>query len=836
MVANENYMATCPKGLEHVLALELTELKAEGVQESVAGCYFSADLATAYRICLWSRLANRVLLLLARTRVDSDESLYQTAFGLPWGDYFSPDKTLLIDFNGTSSFIRDSRFGALRIKDAINDHFVNAGHTRLTIDDEKPDVLVYARLFNGRFSIGLDLVGESLHKRGYRSSGGAAPLKENLAAAILNQSDWPAIASEGGSFVDPMCGSGTLLIEAALMAANIPPTFLRTRGLVGNGLWTLTQLMTFNHDLWQAALAQQEQAVSDSLEKRQCKIQGYDINPRNLALAQDNVAIAGLDEWIELKQCDIANLVLDESLPKGLLVVNPPYGERLGEVKALMPVYRQLGDMLKRSCMDWQATVFTGNLDLGWQTGLRSWRQNRLYNGSIECQVQRYRVNAASIVEDQSGRGKKVLTFESLNENAQMLANRLRKNQKRLRKWLKANEGICYRLYDADLPEYAVAIDCYTAVERVAGEGEDVSSFENDAFDTSSYDSVANESVVNESAAQDDATEEPLDDNNPYASARRFQQKANKQNTVQNSRPAPKRAVKFVPPNRGFSPYKNVPMPLAPRIPIIENGLYIHVQEYAPPATIDPGMAHKRVKDAIAAVSCVFEIPLERIYVKRRERQRGAKQYQKQEGEAFDMVVKEQGHKFKVNLQRYLDTGIFLDHRDVRQRIASEVKAKRFLNLYSYTSSATVYAAKAGAASSVSVDMSNSYLNWSRHNFELNNIDLDSHQLVRADCTEWLRHSHDMFDCILLDPPSFSNSKKMDHTLDISRDHGELITLTMARLAEQGSLYFSTNKRGFSLDASIDDSYDAKEITRETLGPDFERGRPAHKCWIIRHR
>ena len=258
MVANENYMATCPKGLEHVLGLELTELKAEGVQESVAGCYFSADLATAYRICLWSRLANRVLLLLARTRVDSDESLYQTAFGLPWGDYFSPDKTLLIDFNGTSSFIRDSRFGALRIKDAINDHFVNAGHTRLTIDDEKPDVLVYARLFNGRFSIGLDLVGESLHKRGYRSSGGAAPLKENLAAAILNQSDWPAIASEGGSFVDPMCGSGTLLIEAALMAANIPPTFLRTRGLVGNGLWTLTQLMTFNHDLWQAALAQQE--------------------------------------------------------------------------------------------------------------------------------------------------------------------------------------------------------------------------------------------------------------------------------------------------------------------------------------------------------------------------------------------------------------------------------------------------------------------------------------------------------------------------------------------------------------------------------------------------
>ena len=812
---NKNYMATCPKGLEHVLALELAELKAEDIQESVAACYFSANLATAYRICLWSRLANRILLLLARTRIDSDESMYQAAVKLPWTDYFSADKTFLIDFNGTSSFIRDSRFGALRIKDAVNDHFVNAGHARLTVDDEKPDALVYVRLFNGRFSIGLDLIGESLHKRGYRSSGGAAPLKENLAAAILKQSDWPAIADKGGSFVDPMCGSGTLLIEAALMAANIPPTFLRTRGLVGNGLWTLTQLSHFDSELWQAALTDQEQAVKDAFEKRDCRIQGFDINPRNLALAQDNVAIAGLDDWVELKQCDIANLVLDEALPNGLLVVNPPYGERLGEVEALVPVYRQLGDMLKRSCMDWQATVFTGNLDLGWQTGLRSWRQNRLYNGSIQCQVQRYKINAASIVDDQSDRGKKILSFDSLNENAQMLANRLRKNQKRLRKWLKSNDNICYRLYDADLPEYAVAIDCYVAIERIAGEGDDATVFDNSAYE---------KPVDNSEETINDA----IDESSPYAAARRFQQQAKKQ-----IKPSQQREQR--PQNRGASPYKNVPMPLPERTALTESTLFIHVQEYAPPATIDPSMAHKRVKDAIAAVSCVLEIPLERIYVKRRERQRGAKQYQKQEGEAFDMVVEEQGHKFKVNLQRYLDTGIFLDHRYVRQRIASEVKAKRFLNLYSYTSSATVYAAKAGAISSVSVDMSNSYLNWSRHNFELNNIDLKEHQLVRADCTEWLKHSHAIFDCILLDPPSFSNSKKMDHTLDISRDHAELIGLAMARLAEDGSLYFSTNKRGFSLDKSVSSSFEAQEITRDTLGPDFERGRPAHKCWLIRH-
>ena len=768
-VSLQSYIATCPKGLEHQLGLELLRLGAAEIQESVAACYFDADLAAAYEVCLWSRLANRVALVLLRNRIDSEQSLYETVTHLPWSDYFSPDKTLLVDFNGTSADIRDSRFGAKRVKDAINDSFLSSVNQRLVIDEERPDILVYGRLFNGRFTLALDLVGESLHQRGYRSRGGMAPLKENLAAAILLQSDWPVICEAGGSFVDPMCGSGTLLIEAALMAANIPPTFLRTRGLVGNGHWCLTELSNFDQDVWQETLSRQSLAAEEGCKQQSITLLGFDIDSRAVALANENITLAGLADWLSVEISSVAELSLPDDLQPGLLVVNPPYGERLGEVDELVPVYQQLGRLLKQSCMGWQASVFTGNKDLGWQTGLRSWRQHKLYNGAIACQVQRYRVDEKSIAVDLTDRGKKVLTIDDLSDNAKMLANRLIKNRRRLKPWLKQHKNACFRVYDADLPEYALAIDCYVALEKLAADAND--------------------------------------DQGPYP-------------------------VK----NRGVSPYKNIPSPLPKRMPLALPEMHIHLQEYAAPATIDAGLARKRVKDAVAAVSAVFECPLERIYLKRRERQRGNSQYQKTDAQDSALVVSEHGHLLKINLQRYLDSGLFLDHRPVRVLIADEVADKRFLNLFSYTCSASVYAAKAGASQSLSIDMSNNYLNWARHNFALNDVDVNQHQLLRADCSEWLKTATDMFDCILLDPPSFSNSKRMEHTLDISRDHVDLIQLAMRRLTAKGSLYFSNNKRGFKLSVELSNQYLIDDLTRVTLDPDFDRGRPAHQCWRLKHR
>ncbi|MBT8149379.1 MAG: bifunctional 23S rRNA (guanine(2069)-N(7))-methyltransferase RlmK/23S rRNA (guanine(2445)-N(2))-methyltransferase RlmL, partial [Gammaproteobacteria bacterium] len=424
----------------------------------------------------------------------------------------------------------------------------------------------------------------------------------------------------------------------------------------------------------------------------------------------------------------------------GLLVTNPPYGVRLGDAEQLGELYRALGDFLKRECEGWQAAIFTGNPELGWSTGLRSWRQHKLFNGSIACQLQRYRIEpqsyrrAPTVVEG-------VVDERALGEGATMLANRLRKNRRKLKSWLAANPGICYRAYDADLPEYAVAIDCYAAVKAGAwGEGDG------------------------------------------------------------------------------------------------DSELYMHVQEYQAPASVDSHVATRRLDDVVAAVSCVFAVDTKRIVLKRRARQKGKQQYQKLDERAPDLLVREGGLRFKVNLGRYLDTGLFLDHRPVRALLRQSAHGGRFLNLFAYTSAATVYAASGGARSSISVDMSKTYIEWSRANFKLNGISTAQHQLVQADCLAWLQDCDQQFDCILLDPPSFSNSSRMSATLDIQRDHLQLIEACMQRLAGGGCLYFSNNRRGFKLSGDVVARFVVEDLTESTLDADFKRARPAHYCWRITHK
>lgn len=728
-MAIQQYLATCPKGLENPLAKELERLGVAEVSESVAGCYFSASLEQAYTICIFSRLANRIVALLLREQIDSVERLRESCSELEWSHWFEYTQTLAVDFNGSNHYVRDSRYGAQLVKDTVNDHFVAKGLSRLSVDVEKPDVLIYVRLFKNRVSLGIDMVGESLHKRGYRVVGGAAPLKENLAAALLMLADWPAKSMAGEPFIDPMCGSGTLLIEAALMQQGIAPSYLRKH-------WALPNLKNYDAGIWQK-LQDGLKKTPDKSEQRPL-IQGFDRDPRSLAAAQQNIAAAGLESCIELQQMTItdAKNPFIEKAKAGLVVVNPPYGQRLGDIESLATTYRDFGDFLKTQCMGWDAAVFTGNPDLGWSTGLRSWRQHKLFNGAIAAQLQRYKVESKNFTAGRLPQDG-VVRAEGLNAEAAMVANRLKKNLRRLAGWLKANPDICYRLYDADLPEYAVAIDCYTGM---------------------------------------------LEDDSDTAKQ-----------------------------------------------------VFYHLQEYAAPTNIDTRLAKKRLQNVIAALSAVTGCPRKNIILKQRERQKGAQQYQSGTQDAPNLRVHEAGHVFQVNLQRYLDTGLFLDHRLVRQKIAEFINGKSFLNLFSYTSAASVYAAKAGAVSSVSVDMSQTYIKWSADNFALNKIDPWQHKLRCADCLVWLTENRELFDCILLDPPSFSNSKKMQQTLDIQRDHQTLVEQSMQHLAAQGRLYFSTNRRGFKLAAALVGQYKVSELTKLTRDQDFNRPRPAHQCWLIEH-
>jgi 23S rRNA (guanine2445-N2)-methyltransferase / 23S rRNA (guanine2069-N7)-methyltransferase len=264
-------------------------------------------------------------------------------------------------------------------------------------------------------------------------------------------------------------------------------------------------------------------------------------------------------------------------------------------------------------------------------------------------------------------------------------------------------------------------------------------------------------------------------------------------------------------------------------------GHQVHVQEYAAPKSVDPGKAQRRLMDALSAIPVALDVRPEQIHYKQRERQSGKSQYRKQADSGDRFVVEEGSAKLWVNLKDYLDTGLFLDHRPVRRLLGEIAGGKRFLNLFCYTATATVHAALGGASDSVSVDLSNTYLEWARDNFTLNKLDQSRHRVVRDDCLRWLETAGSEFDLIFMDPPTFSNSKRMEGTLDIQRDHARLIELAMARLAPAGELIFSNNQQRFSLDAVVASTYQVEEITAQTYDPDFTRRANLHHCFRIRH-
>ena len=454
------FYATVAHGLAPLLTAELHQLGARKIVPGEAGVTFEGELEHAYRLCLWSRVASRVLLPLTTVAANSADELYAEAKAIRWERHLHSSGSLAIDARGDSRVIGHSKYAALRVKDAIADRFREQFDERPSVDLERPDIRIHLHLRGDRTRISLDLSGSSLHQRRYRQEGVIAPLKENLAAALLLESGWSEIARQGGGLIDPMCGSGTLLIEAALIAADIAPGLGRDYfGFLG---WR-------RHDaaLWQQLLDEAQARRTVGLTQLP-PLQGYDSNPAAIEASQANIAQAGLSEHIRLQQQDLLQQPPTACAEHGLLIVNPPYGERLGEVEALRPLYARLGELMRQSLHGWQLAVFTGNPDLARQVGLPPRRPLTLFNGPLECQLFRYTAVEATTTlapEDDAAHPVPPLVH---SDGAQMFANRLRKNMKNLGKWAR-REGIdCYRVYDADLPEYALAIDLYQSNERWA--------------------------------------------------------------------------------------------------------------------------------------------------------------------------------------------------------------------------------------------------------------------------------------------------------------------------------------------------------------------------------
>ena len=717
MLNQHKFFATTPKGMETLLSDELRALEIKGTQETRSGVFFEDDLEAAYRVCMWSRIANRVFLAIADFPAGSPEELYQGTGRINWGEHLDCSDTIAVDVNVANSKITHSHYAAQKIKDAIVDHFRERVGTRPSVQLERPDIRVNAYINHNNVQMYLDLSGESLHRRGYRDEGSAAPLKENLAAAILMRAKWPLMASDGGGFVDFMCGSGTLPIEAALIACNIAPGLLRT--YYGFHGWKQHRA-----DVWAELVNQAELRKKSGLRKPP-RILGFDHHRDTIAKAQHHVMNAGLESVITIEYQDVYRFRRDSSA-KGLVVVNPPYGKRLGQSDELNSLYQAIGDVLKSNFVNWKACVFTDNLNLGKQVGIRANKIHSLFNGALECKLLHFDVRSDQFFADSRLPG--FVAHENLSDNAEMFRNRITKNGKKLARWRKNENVRCYRLYDADLPNYAVAVDLY--------EGEQ---------------------------------------------------------------------------------------------------LWVHIQEYAAPPSIDTDKAKLRIREVITIIRELFDLQEHQIFLKVRSRQKGKSQYEKLAAQQNFHQVMEGKCKLLVNFEDYLDTGLFLDQRTTRSVIATASKGKSFLNLFAYTGSATVHAAMAGAVRTTSVDLSKTYLDWAKNNMALNGFSGDLHEFIQTDCLQWLRRParNERYDVVLLDPPTFSNSKNMQSIFDIQKDHVTVIRQAMKFLSDAGQLYFASNSRKFRLDEDKLSEYNISNITQRTIPPDFHRRQDIHHCWVI---
>lgn len=798
------FFVSCGKGLEYLLVDELLALGCTHATATIAGANAEGGLRDAQRAVLWSRLASRVLWPIAEFDCPDEHALYAGAAAVEWTDHLAPDRTLAIDAHVSGGALTHARYAAQRVKDAVVDTLRARTGARPNVDVEAPDLRLNLVVRKGRAVLSIDLGGGPLHRRGWRRQQGEAPLKETLAAAMLMRGDWPRVYRDGGALLDPMCGSGTLVIEGALMAADVAP------GLLRHGDTAPSRWAGFDVAAWRALREEARARAAAGLAALRPVFFGRDVDPHAIGAAKTNAETAGVGQVIDWRVAEIRRLpeeaaVLSrhsreggtsaqraghpqeeaegtseashpatlENLPsptfplparatgespvspaspwktptnsrvrgnderraqtqveattlppaRGLVACNPPYDLRLAADPAL---YRALGDALKATVPTWRASLLCGSKDLAHATGLRAAKTYQLFNGAIECTL----LLADPVAPVRRERDEATVV---LSDGAQMVANRLRRNLRKLKAWREREGVTCWRAYDADLPEYASAIDVYMTDEET------------------------------------------------------------------------------------------------PRT-------FLHVQEYAAPSDIPDDVQRRRLNDLLAAAREVFAVPREQVAVKTRTRGKGGSKYGVFDARGELLPVREGRARLKVNLFDYLDTGLFLDHRPMRLRLADEAHDARFLNLFAYTGAATVHAALGGARLTTTVDLSATYLEWCADNLRENNVGGTRHRLVQADALAWLESDTHEYDLVFCDPPTFSNSKRAQD-FDVQASHVRLLRAAVARLSAGGTLYFSNNYRRFRIDTdAIAEFADCEDITPQTIPPDFARDMRIHRCWRLRRK
>ncbi len=716
-------------GLEWVLAKELESLGAVNLRVGRRTIEFSApeggERELLYRTVLECRTAIRVLEPLGRFRVDSPESLYAAMQEVDWTEQLKVADTLRVDAAIHDTFLTHSLYAAQVVKDAVVDQLRTPAGKRPGVSLRGATLRLALHLVGNVATIYRDAAGRSLHQRGWRTGEVEAPLSEVLAAGILALAGWWQPGEErhgsdgvttGELVLDPMCGSGTLVIEAATIAAGMAPGLWRARRK-GHGFF---RFRDYDRALADRLVA----ALEGRVRPTQSGFHASDLDPEAVAAARSCAVSAGVADAITLEQKHFEEVVPPPG--HGFIVMNPPYGERLPLPRAAA-ILRRLGDWLVARCGGWRAAILTADTPATKHFGLRTTARVPLMNGPIACKLLEVEIRERSqAVQSPSAETPARPVKRAVGDQIGDFRRRLAKRFKHLSKWARRQNIEAFRVYDRDIPEIPLAIDWYAG--------------------------------------------------------------------------------------------------------------WLHAAEYDRPherSEIEHDVWLDRMMEAAASE---LGVAPGRSFLKARRRQRGTSQYEKV-GEQKDMLTVREGDlSFEVNLSDYLDTGLFLDHRTTRSLVRAEASGKRMLNLFCYTGAFSVYAAAGGAKETVSVDLSNTYLDWTRTNLAKNGFtDAGRHRTVRDEARAFLLHrarrGESPFDLVVVDPPTFSRSAKSDVPWDIERNHAELLGLVADNLAPDGVVYFSTNFRRFHLDTeSLPARYAIREVTARTIPEDFRDRRP-HRAW-----
>ena len=798
-------IATSTAGLESVVSRELKSLGYDSTNSEVevGRTLFQGELRDVVKTNLWLRTAGKILIKLAEFDLHNDfDVLFDAVRAIEWENWAPRDASFYVEGRSVRSQITSVPALQRTVKKAIVDRLTRLWHMS-SLPESGPTYNVEISLHKDRAVITLNTSGRGLHRRGYRLMNVAAPLRETLASALVQLSVW----NRDRPLVDPFCASGTIPIEAAMLARNIAPGLQRE--------FDAMRWPTVPESLWQDTREEARAAILPPLEE---KIHGSDVDSEALKFARRHAKLAGVENDVLFYQRDFYDLKDDRLY--GCVIGNPPYGDRIGETSELRALYESIPVVLSK-LPTWSHFIITNWPDFEKVVGRDATRRRKLYNSRIECVYYQFlgprppkdsdtqAPNNSAAISDSSVPCERTVpsasapVFAPLDDYAERqaiefgrcLANRAR----HLRRY--PSRGItCYRLYDRDLPEAPLAIDFF-------------------------------------------------------------------------------------------------------------EGKWLHISEYDRPDNRTPGQ-HRLWLDKMAATAAeILSVPSENVFLKRRTRQRGEYQYEKLRETGKVYPVHEGGLTFLCNMTDYLDVGLFLDHRQTRDMVRREAQDKRFLNLFCYSGAFTCYAADGGAASTVSVDLSPTYLDWCEENLNCNGLLTSSrfrkdgvehiraceHRLVKSDVVRFLkaipaasdrnsdvvrlivetaaevgaqnRRAHysskrdsgarkkyfklrdgagptrgslperpfgiteSNFELCVCDPPTFSNSKSTDDDWDVQRRHVELLRILATRMRPGGVVYFSNNFRKFKLDEEgLADLYEFREITNRTIPDDFHN-KHIHRCW-----